>query len=111
MYYSKCNVILEQIIDRQGHDFDTLILYARALLREHSVADAIEIYKKALLLNPNFQDEELDRTLRLSGSATSEDGLEDQDEDYFIQRPDINFEDVGVIISEIFVIAVKFRSA
>ncbi len=93
--YSKCNVILEQIIDQQGNDFETLILYARALLREHSIAEAVEIYKKALMVNPSFQDEELDRALRLSGTTTSEDGLEDHDEDYFIQRPDINFEDVG----------------
>ncbi len=93
--YAKCNVILEQIIDGRGQDFDTLILYARALLREHSIADAVEMYKKALQLNPDFQDEELDRSLRMSGMTSTDDDMEDQDDIYFIERPNINFDDVG----------------
>lgn len=95
--YSKCNVILESIAQP---DFDTLLLHARALLKENAFSKAVDVYKKALALDPNFRDEELDNQLRM-GSITSadfdlDDEEEDDDEDSpFIQKPDINFSDVG----------------
>jgi SpoVK/Ycf46/Vps4 family AAA+-type ATPase len=91
--YAKCNVILEDLISNGTQDFDVLILHARALLREDSISSAIAIYKKALQLNPSFQDEELDKELRMPGSAEN-DTAEEQNT-YFIQKPSINFSDVG----------------
>lgn len=98
--YSKCNVILEAIIESDNFDFETLILHTRALVKEKSFANAIEIYKKALKLNPNFQDDELDQQLKMSTiSIETEDDYSEEDEEvdqnYFIQKPDINFTDVG----------------
>ncbi|TDE13645.1 AAA family ATPase [Dyadobacter psychrotolerans] len=99
--YSKCNVILEHLIEDEPRNFDMLLLYSRALLRENTISSAMEIYKRALKLNPGYLDEELDRELRLSGTA-SDDEDEYDDEEYddnfessFIQRPSINFSDVG----------------
>jgi SpoVK/Ycf46/Vps4 family AAA+-type ATPase len=92
--YSTCNVILEEVIENGLQDFDVLILYTRALLKERSVSKAIEIYKKALVANPTFQDEELDRELRVSNSV--ENSLSEEEIDsHFIQKPAINFDDVG----------------
>jgi transitional endoplasmic reticulum ATPase len=92
--YSKCNVILEEILDSGQSDFELLILHARALLREKSVSRAIEIYKNALLLNPNYKDDELDNQLRLFNSF-EDTSFEDESDKYFIQKPSINFNDVG----------------
>ena len=98
--YSKCNVILEHLIEDEPRNFDMLLLYSRALLRENAISSAIDIYKRALKLNPGYQDEELDRELRLSGTASDEDDYDDEEyddnfESSFIQRPSINFSDVG----------------
>jgi len=98
--YSKCNVILEHLIEDEPRNFDMLLLYAKALLRENAISNAIDIYKRALKLNPGYQDEELDRELRLSGTVSDEDDYDDEEyddnfESSFIQRPSINFSDVG----------------
>lgn len=90
--YAKCNVILEDLISNGVEDFDVLILNARALLKENALSAALEIYKRALSVNPSFQDEELDKVLRVA--ATSINTVEEID-DYLIQKPEINFEDVG----------------
>ena len=92
--YSKCNVILEELIEEDNADFEGLILYAKALLREQSVSKALEIYQQALSLNPSFQDEELDNALRETPEQYETHSSEGP-ENSFIQKPSIDFEDVG----------------
>lgn len=94
--YSKCNVILEEIIHNGYSDFDILILHAKALLKEHSMDKAREAYRSALNINPSYRDEELDKELRVPSTTPDEDYEEDDEYDSpFIQKADINFEDVG----------------
>ncbi len=93
--YSKCNVILETLIHNENNDFDTLILYAKALIKEKSLEKAQEVYALALSQNQGFRDEELDNELRL-GSSSFEDFLNEEDfMSPFVQQSDITFEDVG----------------
>lgn len=92
--YAKCNVILEDLISSGTEDFDVLILHVRALLREKSIPSAISVYKKVLQMNPSFQDEELDKELRMPSSVEHASGEEEQN-NYFVQKPAINFNDVG----------------
>lgn len=94
--YSACNVILEEIIDNGISDPGIFTLYAKALLKENAIIKAIEAYKKALSIDPNFFDEELDNQLRLKGNSTIE-TIEDEEEtdSRFLQKPNINFNDVG----------------
>ena len=92
--YSKCNVILEELVESEDQEFEVLILHARALLRERSISHAIEVYKMALEQNPSYKDDELDKDLRLGGFA-EDISFEDEYDSPFIQRPDINFQDVG----------------
>jgi SpoVK/Ycf46/Vps4 family AAA+-type ATPase len=99
-HFSACNVILEEVIDNGSSEIPVYVLYAKGLLKENSIQKAIEVYQKVLELNPDFYDEELDSRLRLRGIEEDEDhffGDEfDEDfEDVFLQKPDINFEDVG----------------
>ncbi len=63
--YSACNVILEEFIDSGHNDVEALTLYAKGLLKENSIARALETYKKVLSIDPNFFDEELDSHLRV----------------------------------------------
>jgi transitional endoplasmic reticulum ATPase len=96
--YSACNVILEELIDTNNVDVDILTLYAKGLLKENEIAKAVEVYKRALALQPGFFDEELDSELRMASTAV---GYEEDDDtqieidNRFLQKPTINFNDVG----------------
>jgi len=92
--YSACNVILEELIEEGNQDTEVLTLYAKGLLKENYVSKAIETYKRVLALDPRAFDEELDSQLRLKGTMEPSEGDEDVD-NRFLQKPTINFEDVG----------------
>nr|WP_294935620.1 AAA family ATPase [uncultured Flavobacterium sp.] len=96
--FSKCNVILEDILDFEEH-FDALILYAKVLLHENLIAKAQSVYQRALQINPSFKDETLDNHLRVP-TFTMEDQFESDEEgmfdsNQFLQIANINFNDVG----------------
>ena len=96
--YSACNVILEEVIDNGTNDINAFTLYAKGLLKENSIAKAIDVYKRALSIDPNYFDEELDSQLRLRGTRETPDTDEEDEEEVdnrFLQKPDINFADVG----------------
>ncbi|MGX7668542.1 AAA family ATPase [Flavobacterium pedocola] len=97
--FSKSIVILEDILDYEDN-FDALILYARNLLVENAIGKAQEAYQKALNINPQFKDDELDSRLRVSNfNFEEEDEEEDENNDaiknHFLQITEINFNDVG----------------
>lgn len=99
--YSACNVILEEVIDNGTKDVQAFSLYAKGLLKEHAIVKAVDAYKKALSIDPFYFDEELDNQLRQRGNSINDfidDFTEEEDEepDYrFLQKPTINFSDVG----------------
>jgi transitional endoplasmic reticulum ATPase len=95
--YSACNVILEEVIDNGSQDLSAFTLYAKALLKENSTLKAIEIYKKALSIDPNYFDEELDNHLRMRNTPESLEETDDFEEldARFLQKPAVNFSDVG----------------
>lgn len=92
--YSACNVILEEVIESGTHDLDTYTLYAKGLLKENSLEKAIETYKKALAINPEYFDDELDQHLRVKGTIESYE-LDEELDSRFLEKPTINFSDVG----------------
>lgn len=91
--YSKCNVILEQLVT-DTEELETLLLHCRALLREKRISDAIRIYEQVLDIEPNFQDEELDQALRISGNFSMDEEFSSPAY-HSVQRPTVNFQDVG----------------
>lgn len=100
--FSKSIVILEDVLRREPRNIDALVLHTRVLVRENSIADAIDSYKKILAIHPNFQHEELDAALKNS-SQEYEDSFTDDDEknnleiekSFMTAKPNINFDDVG----------------
>jgi transitional endoplasmic reticulum ATPase len=92
--YSACNVILEEIIENGTTEVQVYSLYAKGLLKENLITRAIEAYKKALEIDPKYFDEELDSQLRLRGSQEVTEPDEEPD-DRFLQKPQVNFNDVG----------------
>ena len=90
--YSKCNVILEQLLS-ESSNLEYLLLHSRALLREKRIADAMQAYEQLLQLEPNFFDEELDNALRIPGGLLEEEDIPSAG--HSIQRPTVGFQDVG----------------
>jgi transitional endoplasmic reticulum ATPase len=92
--YSAAIIIYEQLQDRL--DIPDKILYIKSLIKENSQQLAIEEYQKVIALNPGFRDEELDNALRMT-STTAESDDEDwrEDEDWFMEKPELRFSDVG----------------
>jgi SpoVK/Ycf46/Vps4 family AAA+-type ATPase len=94
--YSACNVILEALLDNGNHDVDILLLYAKALLKENEITKAMETYQRALAIDPDLTDEELDGQLRVKDGYEQQDPDEDAMYDSrFLQKPTVNFSDVG----------------
>ncbi|MEJ8803519.1 AAA family ATPase [Pontibacter sp. H249] len=92
--FSACNVILEEVIESGKEDAEILTLHAKALLKENAMGKAVEMYQRALESNPNLTDEELDSQLRLRGTYEEEEDDEAADS-RFLQKPTVNFSDVG----------------
>ncbi len=92
--YSVCIVVLEEEIEKGAKDAAMFILYAKCLLRENSIAKSIAAYQKALTIDPKSFDDELDSQLRTRGNSTQVEEDEDLD-DRFLQKPKVNFSDVG----------------
>ena len=92
--YSSCNVILEELIENGANEIGVYTLYAKCLLKENSIPKAIEAYKKALSIDPKYFDSELDDFLRQRDNQKVS-VIDEELDDRFLQRPNINFDDVG----------------
>lgn len=93
--YSACNVILEELIDGGSTEVPVFALYAKALLRENDVAKAMQAYQRALQLDSTFFDDELDGQLRQRASMQQEEVSLEELDSRFLERPKMNFADVG----------------
>ncbi len=92
--FSACNVILEEVIESGTRDIDVFVLYAKGLLKENAISKAKEAYQKALAIDANFFDEELDSQLRTKNNKDISD-FDEQIDSRFLQKPSVNFNDVG----------------
>lgn len=100
--YSAAIIIYEELYPNLS--LDGMVLYVKCLIKEQSLQQAVEVYQKVITLHPDFRDEEIDAKLRVSGSAPGGE-LDDTDGDdqelerngnaYFLEKPTINFSDVG----------------
>lgn len=107
--YSAVIVVVEELISRHKASERMMVICAKSLVREKSIEEAQEIYEKILDINPDFEDKELDENLRMpsfdlddEGEDYEEDdpfgfGFENgpEDKDFFMEKPDISFKDVG----------------
>ncbi len=94
--YSTCNVILEDLLKKKPDNLDVLVLYAKSSLQEKALDTAIDTYKKILDIDPSFKDVELDGELRIGAQFEKDSKNEDEEGmSLFIQKPDIDFSDVG----------------
>lgn len=91
--YSTAIVILEELL--AGDDAPELaVLLSKSLLKEGSIAKAVEVYQKVLRVHPEFSDKELDENLRMPNAMTEE-FADEENERLLLEKPSIKFADVG----------------
>ncbi len=111
--YSAAIIIYESLYKENALQTDDLVQFVRSLIREDSFEEAVEVYKKVLQQNPSFQDDEIDNTLRMTSIENDQedefdeipDFLNEGDEffgsgrqqrpQFFMEKPDMRFADVG----------------
>ncbi len=88
-------VVCEELSDRE-RDIEMMVIHAKSLVRNQEQAKAVEIYKNILALNPAFKDDELDSLRKGSFTAAAEEQLADIEAGFQeVERPKVNFDDVG----------------
>lgn len=112
--YSTAVVVYEGLFKENVLDEKELVQYTKSLVKENSMAEALDAYKKVVANNKNFKDEELDNLFRSTASTpTKLNFSEDEEEEdwkdvefgdrfkdeeptnYFLEKPNINFSNVG----------------
>lgn len=112
--YSTAIVVYEGLYKENALDEKELVQYAKSLVKENSHAEALEVYKKVVANNKNFKDEELDNLFRSTAITPSklsfneeddeeedwkefdfDDKLKEEEANYFLEKPNINFSNVG----------------
>ncbi len=93
--FSAALVIYEQLGDNL--EPADKICYIKSLVKENSRQQAVEEYQRIIALDPSFRDEELDATLRTPSAPNDLNDEEDwkEDEEWFMEKPDLSFKDVG----------------
>ncbi len=92
--YSAAIITYEQL-DFEQLPVQSAAFFIRCLIKEHSLEQAIELYKQLLVQHPQFSDEEIDKELRLGTSIEIDDEFMFDDADYFLEKPTTKFSDVG----------------
>ena len=93
--YSTSAVILEELCSNSAV-IEHFVLLAKVNLKENSLAEAQAAYQKVLEIDATYSDEELDEKLRRQETSQEKD-FEDEDdiESRLMEKPNINFDDVG----------------
>lgn len=111
--YSAAIVVFEDLMKERALNWEEMVVFVRCLIKEDSYAEAVEVYKKVLDENPSFKDDEIDSLLRMpssGGNTRYENDDEDDEQDdlfgdefggrtnkphFFMEKPNLRFEDVG----------------
>lgn len=94
--HSAAIIIYEQMQDQLATN--DRALFIKSLIKENSIQQATDEYRKLLAFDPSFKDEEIDGYLRVSAynaPVADEFGDEDTDAAYFMEKPALRFADVG----------------
>ncbi len=102
---SQALVIIEDVVGKRQPPAEAYVLYARLLLKDGKVADAVAQYKLGLELDPEVEDRELTERLGVvpeaeagdifEGRVREADGEHSAEFQAEIERPQIKFDDVG----------------
>lgn len=104
-------VIIEELISAGKCPASTYIQYCLLLLAKSELTQAADAYRKAVAMDSSLRDEDLEMALGVESTEKSEwvdseiddegrimmpvDGFEDNDASFEMEKPSVNFDDVG----------------
>ena len=104
-------VIIEELISAGKCPASTYIQYCLLLLARSELVQAADAYRKAVAMDSSLQDEDLEMALGVESTEKSEwmdseiddegrimmpvDGFESNDASFEMEKPSVNFDDVG----------------
>lgn len=94
---SIAGVIVEELLNAATPLPYTFVLHAKILVKEKKLMDASQQYQKAIAIDPSLKDEELEDALKVKNAdGNTVFNEENLLEDFAgLERPKINFDDVG----------------
>ena len=95
--YSVAAVIFEELTKNGKANAQDYLVYAKVLIKENQLPQAVKIYQTALMMNPELKDEQIEIALKQPQYANDDDMLDSilDEANNFMEKPDINFDDVG----------------
>ncbi len=94
--FSAAIIIYEQLEEKlEGTD---TLLFAKALVKENNMVKAATLYQNITVFNPELMDPELDALLKVPAGESNfddEDLFGDGPDSLLMEKPDINFSNVG----------------
>lgn len=88
---SACIILAEELESQGKLNIDTKLVLAKAYYKEKSLDKAKSYYEDVLDEDPDLYDDDLDDAFRIKLDYLEEEYANEQ----FLQRPNINFDDVG----------------
>jgi len=92
---SACIILGEEIYNNKSLSEIGYLVLAKAFLNEGNRKKAQHVYQEAIILNPDLTDETLDEAFRISSIGDDEFDLDEELNDGIMEKPTINFNDVG----------------
>lgn len=86
-------VIIEDLLPYTPDNLAILVLHCKVLIKLNELTEAQEVYKNILEINPQYINEEFDKSLRLNLTNVSEEI--DEDVVKSIEKPKIDFGHIG----------------
>ncbi|NNE13921.1 MAG: AAA family ATPase [Saprospiraceae bacterium] len=90
---SACIILGEELMEAQNLSQEGYLILAKSYMKEGNSEKARDIYQEAIILDPDLTDEELDNAFRVG--AFEEFDFDDEMDDGTMEKPNINFSDVG----------------
>lgn len=93
--YDIAQVVLEEILPSYEGNVEIYELYCKVLIKLNEVNNAQEVYKSILEINPQYKNDEFDAVLKVNPFGIQNDNLHDEDALSFVEKPNVNFGNVG----------------
>lgn len=93
--YSTSLIVLEELVQEFPNDISVLELYCSTLLKLNEYGLAKDIYQNIIEIDPSYKNERFDKVLKVSTITNKEEDAMDEDALQFIEKPNINFKNIG----------------
>ncbi len=87
-------IVCEDLLARGDDDSEVFFMYVQFLIADGQMTEALELYQDYQLRNPHVAHDGIEGKLKITDGGMFDDGYVD-DEEFFMEKPDINFSNVG----------------